>query len=246
MPSGPASCWGARIARFPRRIRVSAIRRGATTRIAVWGKAISPFATADPLAGENKDWRKRERASFLTGILTSSLAPSNTLLGNPAALKRAFKTAGRSLLAGAKNMVGDLIHNKGMPSQVDKSAFKVGENLAATPGAVVFRNEMVELMQYQPMTPEVCDAADADDRAADRQVLLHGPGAEAQLRRVRGLARRADVCHQLAQSRTRTRATGASTSTCRPCLDLVDAVCEIAGSDKLNSSGCAPAASFPP
>jgi polyhydroxyalkanoate synthase len=112
---------------------------------------------ADAIAGDTKDWRKRERTKFLTDVLTSSLAPTNTLLGNPGALKRVFETGGMSVLAGAKNMFGDLIHNKGMPSQVDKAAFKVGQNLAVTPGAVVFRNQMVELIQYQPVTTEVCE-----------------------------------------------------------------------------------------
>ena len=54
---------------------------------------------ADRLAEGNPDWRKRERTKFLTGILTSSLAPTNTLLGNPAALKRFYETGGKSLVA---------------------------------------------------------------------------------------------------------------------------------------------------
>ena len=113
--------------------------------------------TADRLAANNPHWRKRERAKFLGGVLTSTLAPSNTLLANPAALKRAFETGGMSLVKGAKNMIDDLLHNKGMPRQVKASAFKKGDSLAATPGAVVFRNEMVELIQYQPMTAEVTE-----------------------------------------------------------------------------------------
>lgn len=74
------------------------------------GQGYLAFCDAvDALAGESKDWRTRERAKFLTGILTSSLAPGNTLLGNPAALKRAFETGCGSLLAGLKNMAGDLV-----------------------------------------------------------------------------------------------------------------------------------------
>jgi polyhydroxyalkanoate synthase len=111
---------------------------------------------ADKLAEGRPDWRKRERARFLTSIITSSLAPTNTLVGNPAALRRVFETGGLSLLEGARNMLGDWVHNKGMPSQVKPGAFKVGENLAMTAGAVVFRNEMVELIQYQPTTSQVC------------------------------------------------------------------------------------------
>jgi polyhydroxyalkanoate synthase len=101
------------------------------------------------------DWRTRERARFAAGILTSSLAPTNTLPGNPAALKRAIETGGGSLLTGTRQWVDDLLHNGGMPKQVDRSSFTVGENMATTPGAVVYRNEVFELLQYQPTTPTV-------------------------------------------------------------------------------------------
>jgi polyhydroxyalkanoate synthase len=109
----------------------------------------------DSVVDENPDWRKRERARFLTGILTSSLAPMNTLLGNPAALKRAYETGGTSLLHGMQNMLSDMAQKKTTPTQVNPSAFKVGVNLAVTPGSVVFRNEMVELLQYRPTTATV-------------------------------------------------------------------------------------------
>ena len=55
-----------------------------------------------------------------------------------------------SFVEGTRNVVDDLLHNKGMPRQARVSAFKIGENLATTPGTVVFRNEMVKLLQYQP------------------------------------------------------------------------------------------------
>jgi polyhydroxyalkanoate synthase len=101
------------------------------------------------------DWRTRERARFAAGILTSSLAPTNTLPGNPAALKRVIETGGGSLLSGARHFVDDLLHNGGMPKQVDARGFKVGENMAVTPGAVVYRDEVCEVLQYQPTTPTV-------------------------------------------------------------------------------------------
>ena len=69
--------------------------------------------------------------------------------------KRARETRGESLIKGVRNFVGDLIHNGGMPSQVDKTPFKVGGNLANTPGKVVFRNPIIELIQYQSTTPRV-------------------------------------------------------------------------------------------
>ena len=101
------------------------------------------------------DPKSRDRARFALSLLTEALAPTNTLLGNPAAIKRAFDTAGVSLAAGLKNLVTDYVENNGMPSQVDRRPFKVGENLAVTPGQVVFRNEVLELIQYAPSTPEV-------------------------------------------------------------------------------------------
>jgi polyhydroxyalkanoate synthase subunit PhaC len=96
-----------------------------------------------------------QRGRFLTTLVADALAPSNTFAGNPAAVRKAFETGGASLAAGLRNLVGDLLHNGAMPSQVDKTAFKVGGNLANTPGAVVFRNEVLELIQYRPATAKV-------------------------------------------------------------------------------------------
>ncbi|HSD10953.1 MAG TPA: alpha/beta fold hydrolase [Candidatus Binatia bacterium] len=101
------------------------------------------------------DPKSRDRARFALSLLTEALAPTNTLLGNPAAIKRAFDTAGTSLTTGLRNMVADYVENDGMPSQVDRRPFKVGENLAVTPGQVVFRNDVLELLQYAAATPEV-------------------------------------------------------------------------------------------
>jgi len=101
------------------------------------------------------DWRTHQRARFAVGIIASSLSPTNTLPGNPAALKHAFETGGISLVRGGRQLLADLRHNRGMPSQVDASGFTVGENVGATPGEVVFRNEVVEIIQYTPTTPTV-------------------------------------------------------------------------------------------
>src|ERR1700680_4091036 len=76
-------------------------------------------------------------------------------MGNPAALKRVFDTAGRSLLEGFRNYLNDLFANGGMPSQVDKRPFEVGGNLAVTPGAVIHRGKLCELIQYKPATAQV-------------------------------------------------------------------------------------------
>ena len=104
---------------------------------------------------ELEDWRSRERARFVAGLLTSTLSPTNTLIGNPAAIKRAFETAGFSLGRGARTMLSDLRHNRGMPRQVRPDSFEVGVDLAVTPGAVVYRDEVLELLQYRPTTDKV-------------------------------------------------------------------------------------------
>ena len=95
------------------------------------------------------------KAELAADFLLDALAPTNFLLTNPAAIKRAIETGGASLAAGAGNFVDDLLRNGGRPRQVDTSHFKIGENMAATPGQVVFRNELMELIQYAPQTPKV-------------------------------------------------------------------------------------------
>jgi len=97
----------------------------------------------------------RERARFALSLITEAFAPTNSLIGNPGALKRISQTGGKSLLYGARNFLDDLLNNGGMPRQVDDRKFQVGKNLATTPGAVVYRNAVLEVIQYQPATAEV-------------------------------------------------------------------------------------------
>ena len=101
------------------------------------------------------DARRAEQARFASNILISTLAPTNYLPTNPAALKRAFDTGGRSLARGLGHFVDDLRNNGGMPRMVDPDAFEVGRNLALSPGAVVARDPMGEVLQYQPTTEQV-------------------------------------------------------------------------------------------
>jgi polyhydroxyalkanoate synthase len=95
------------------------------------------------------------KARFATSFIVDMLAPTNTLPGNPAALREAFNTGGMSLLRGAKNMLDDMRNNGGWPAQVDRTGFEVGVNMAATPGAVVYRSELIELIQYEPQAKQV-------------------------------------------------------------------------------------------
>ncbi|MEO0466197.1 MAG: alpha/beta fold hydrolase [Pseudomonadota bacterium] len=95
------------------------------------------------------------RAKFVMNMITDALAPTNTLVGNPSALKRVVDSGGLSLLKGLKNAYADVTKNGGMPSQVDTKPFKLGENLAVSDGKVVWKDEVLELIQYQPLTDEV-------------------------------------------------------------------------------------------
>jgi polyhydroxyalkanoate synthase len=97
----------------------------------------------------------RGKAKFVASLVSDALAPTNTLLGNPAALKRAFETGGQSVLKGAQTMLSDLARNGGWPAQVDSSQFETGRNIACTPGRVVYRSELLELIQYSPSTEQV-------------------------------------------------------------------------------------------
>ena len=101
------------------------------------------------------DELEKDRARFISNIIIDGLAPTNTLIGNPSAQKMAITSGGLSLIKGLKNAYDDMVHNKGMVSQVDKKPFKLGENIATSKGSVVLRTEMMELVQYAPTTDEV-------------------------------------------------------------------------------------------
>ena len=115
-----------------------------------WSASLENFVDRSSLDADNK-----ARARFAVSALTDAFAPTNSLLGNPDALEKAIETHGANLVAGFKNFANDLIENGGMPSQVDKTAFKIGENLAVAPGAVVLRTPVLELIQYAPVTGTV-------------------------------------------------------------------------------------------
>jgi polyhydroxyalkanoate synthase len=95
------------------------------------------------------------KAMMALDLIVDALAPTNFLPTNPAALQKAFDTAGSSLLKGARNFVGDVLHNGGKPRQVDSSGFEIGVNLACTPSKVVYQNELMQLLQYEPQTEQV-------------------------------------------------------------------------------------------
>ena len=101
------------------------------------------------------DALERDRANFISQIIIDALAPTNSLIGNPTAQKRLVDSGGLSLVKGLKNAYNDMVHNDMMVSQVNKKPFKLGENIATSKGAVVYRDEIFELIQYAPTTDKV-------------------------------------------------------------------------------------------
>jgi polyhydroxyalkanoate synthase subunit PhaC len=99
------------------------------------------------------DTATRQRMRFFMRQYLDAMSPSNYLLTNPEALKMALATGGESLQEGMKNLVADV--EKGQISITDESAFRVGENIAASEGAVVFENDLIQLIQYTPLTAKV-------------------------------------------------------------------------------------------
>ncbi|MBN9789756.1 poly-beta-hydroxybutyrate polymerase [Pseudonocardia sp. TMWB2A] len=108
---------------------------------------LSQAARVSPTARRKLDW--------LVGQIVEALAPPNTVVTNPAWPKKIVETGGLNIVRGARNMLRDAVQNQGMPRQVTPGAFQVGKDLAVTPGHVVFRNRLIELIQYEPQTDKV-------------------------------------------------------------------------------------------
>ena len=99
------------------------------------------------------DEKTRGRMRFFARQILDALSPSNYLVTNPKALKVALETGGDSLAKGIRNLVEDI--GKGRISMTDETAFEIGRNLAITPGGVIFENELIQLIQYKPLTERV-------------------------------------------------------------------------------------------
>lgn len=95
------------------------------------------------------------KAKTAVSLVLDALAPTNSPLTNPDVAVRAFQTGGKSLVNGARQAFADIRHRGGAPLKVDREAFTLGENMACTPGRVVFRNDLIELIQYAPQTERV-------------------------------------------------------------------------------------------
>jgi len=101
------------------------------------------------------DWRTERQARLAAGNVMDALAPTNFPWSNPAVLREIVNTGGANLASGLRRLARDLSTSPRLPATVDTSRFEVGGNLAVTPGAVVLRNEVLELLHYQPQTEHV-------------------------------------------------------------------------------------------
>jgi polyhydroxyalkanoate synthase subunit PhaC len=106
---------------------------------------------------EGLDEQTRQRADFYLRQMTSMMSPSNFMATNPEVIRETLTSNGRNLVAGMENLASDLAQSGSILkiSQTDTSAFEVGKNLATTPGKVVFQNDLLQLIQYAPSTPQV-------------------------------------------------------------------------------------------
>ena len=116
---------------------------------------LSGRLVSDVLDASEVDEVAEQRMGFLADVVMDALAPTNNFWTNPAALKRALDTGGASVTRGLQTFMDDVAHNEGMPRQIDPDAFVVGRDLAVTPGKVVYRNDLMELIQYAPRTETV-------------------------------------------------------------------------------------------
>ena len=103
------------------------------------------------------DDKTAKKVDFYTRQFVDAMAPSNFVMTNPEVLRATIETHGENLVNGLKNLLEDLERGKGKLSikMTDLEAFEVGRNVAVTPGKVVFRNDLIELLQYEPTTKQV-------------------------------------------------------------------------------------------
>jgi polyhydroxyalkanoate synthase subunit PhaC len=113
-------------------------------------------STAEAFVGDaHLRWQSAQKMEFVVDNLVEALAPSNSPLANPQALKQAVDTGGMNYVRGAANFLRDVARPPRIPSMVDPSPYRVGENIAVTAGAVVARTDLYELIQYRPQTERV-------------------------------------------------------------------------------------------
>jgi polyhydroxyalkanoate synthase subunit PhaC len=182
------------------------------------------------------DALERDRANFISQMVIDALAPTNTLIGNPTAQKRLVDSGGLSLIKGLKNAYDDMVNNDMMVSQVNKKPFKLGENIATTPGKVVHREEMFELIQYTPATEEVYTIPQLTIPPQINKMYINDLSPEKSIIKWQ-------VAHGFQtfviswRNPTHDQGVWGMADYVSACQRAVDVVCEISGSDKVNVSG---------
>ena len=123
----------------------------------------SYLLAADSLQGlvqsvEGLDDKTARKVQFYTRQFVDAMAPTNFVLTNPTVLQATLDSGGENLVKGLQNLLADLERGRGQLQirMTDLNAFKPGENVAVTPGKVIFQNELMQLLQYNPSTPTVC------------------------------------------------------------------------------------------
>jgi polyhydroxyalkanoate synthase len=112
--------------------------------------------TVDGLVDDSDvDWRAARQARLAAGNVVDALAPTNFPWSNPEVLKETINTGGGNLVRGARQLAHDLATPPRLPATVDTRKFEVGRNLATSPGSVVLRTDVFELIQYKPSTEQV-------------------------------------------------------------------------------------------
>ncbi len=104
---------------------------------------------------EGLDEATRVRVEFFTNQYIQALSPANFPMTNPEAIRRAIETGSVSLLSGFANLLADAASDAGLVQRRSSESFELGVNIAATPGSIVYQNELMQLIQYAPTTPEV-------------------------------------------------------------------------------------------
>jgi polyhydroxyalkanoate synthase subunit PhaC len=190
------------------------------------------------LADLELDELERDRANFISNIIIDSLSPTNTLIGNPSAQKRLIDSGGLSLIKGLKNAYNDMVHNNGMVSMVDKRPFKLGENVATAKGSVIYRDAMMEIIQYAPTSEQVHTIPQLTIPPQINKMYINDLSPEKSV--VKWQTDNGVQCFVISwKNPTKEQGSWGMAEYIASCQKAVDVVCEVSGSDKLNvSSAC--------
>ncbi|MEM1131332.1 MAG: alpha/beta fold hydrolase [Pseudomonadota bacterium] len=182
------------------------------------------------------DALEKDRANFISNIIIDSLAPTNTFIGNPMAQKRAIDSGGLSLIKGLKNAYDDMVYNDGMVSQVDKKPFELGKNVATSKGNVVYRNEMMELIEYAPTTDKVYETPQLTIPPQINKMYINDLSPEKSVVKWQ-LDNGIQTFVISWRNPEKEHGIWDMADYIASCKEAIDAICEITGSDTVNVSG---------